>query len=80
MPSAACGTGSARTVSWGIKRQVSIGPYIVDFACLNRRLIVELDGGQHAENLGDQKRDTWLRAQGFQVLRFWNNDVLKATR
>jgi very-short-patch-repair endonuclease len=61
------------------KRQVPIGPYVVDFACLNRRLIVELDGGQHADNAKDRKRDAWLRAHGFQVLRFWNNDVLKNT-
>ena len=41
--------------------------------------IVEVDGGQHAENADDRQRDDWLRARGFQVLRFWNNDVLKDT-
>jgi very-short-patch-repair endonuclease len=61
------------------KRQVPIGPYIVDFACLNRKLILEVDGGQHAESLSDKRRDAWLRMQGFEVLRFWNNDVLKNT-
>lgn len=61
------------------KRQVPIGPYVVDFACLNRKLIIELDGGQHAEKAADRRRDTWLETQGFAVLRFWNNDVLKNT-
>jgi very-short-patch-repair endonuclease len=61
------------------KRQVPIGPYIVDFACLGRKLILEVDGGQHAESLTDKKRDAWLKMQGFEVLRFWNNDVLKNT-
>jgi len=58
------------------KRQVPVGPYIADFACFDRKLIIELDGGQHAESA----RDAWFVAQGFQILRFWNNDVLKNTR
>jgi very-short-patch-repair endonuclease len=49
------------------------------FACLSRKLVVEVDGGQHAENLSDKRRDGWLRMQGFEVLRFWNSDVLKKT-
>jgi very-short-patch-repair endonuclease len=61
------------------KRQVPIGSYIVDFACLSRKLVVEVDGGQHAESLSDKRRDAWLRMQGFEVLRFWNSDVLKKT-
>jgi len=61
------------------KRQVPIGPYIVDFVCLNRRLVQEIDGGQHADNERDRRRDQWLQEQGFHVLRFWNNDVLKHT-
>ncbi|MEX2034427.1 MAG: endonuclease domain-containing protein [Xanthobacteraceae bacterium] len=59
------------------KRQVPIGPYIVDFACLNHGLVVELDGGQHAESDRDLARDEFLSAKGFRVLRFWNNDALK---
>ena len=61
------------------KRQVPIGPYVVDFACLNHGLVVELDGGQHSENIKDAARDEFLRAKGFRVLRFWNNDALKNT-
>ncbi len=58
------------------KRQEQLGDYIVDFVCFGARLIVEADGGQHAESLSDAVRDAWLRGQGFQVLRFWNNDIL----
>ena len=59
------------------RRQVPIGSYIVDFACLQCRLVIELDGGQHLENPDDRQRDTWLRSQGYRVLRFWNHDVLQ---
>ncbi len=59
------------------RRQQPLGSYIVDFVCLEKRLIIELDGGQHAEQKNyDNERDTWLRDQGFVVLRFWNNEVL----
>src|SRR5262245_23799079 len=62
------------------RRQAPIGPYIVDFVCFDVKLVVEADGGQHADALSyDSKRDTWLVAQGFRVLRFWNNDVLRNT-
>ena len=51
--------------------------YIVDFVCLEKRLVVELDGGQHTEQVGsDAQRTVWLEARGFRVLRFWNHDVL----
>ena len=60
------------------RRQQPLGKYIVDFVCLERRLIIELDGGQHAEHGEyDAERDAWLRDQGFSVLRFWNDEVLK---
>ena len=60
------------------KRQKPIGHYIVDFVCVERRLIIEVDGGQHSEQVHyDQHRDVWLRSQGYTVLRFWNNDVMQ---
>ena len=58
------------------RRQLPIGPYIVDFACLQARLLLEVDGGQHSGSSCDVTRDAFLRAQGFRVLRFWNNEVL----
>ncbi|HEY1386471.1 MAG TPA: endonuclease domain-containing protein [Dongiaceae bacterium] len=57
------------------RRQVPIDHYIVDFACLEARLIIEVDGGQHADSETDKKRDAYLHSQGFRVLRLWNNDV-----
>jgi len=59
------------------KRQFVIDPYIVDFVCFERRLIVEADGSQHAESQYDRRRDRFLRSEGFSILRFWNNDVLQ---
>ena len=61
-------------------RQMPIGPYFADFACRNQKLIVELDGSQHAESSYDRRRDEFMRGQGFSVLRFWNYDGLKNTR
>ena len=59
------------------RRQVPIGIYVADFACLEAKLIVELDGSQHAESMHDRVRDADLKARGFRVLRFWNDDVLR---
>ncbi|MGD0210403.1 MAG: endonuclease domain-containing protein [Desulfomonilia bacterium] len=60
------------------RRQHPLGPFIVDFVCIERGLIIELDGGQHAFSLTrDEKRTRYLEAKGYRVLRFWNNDVLK---
>ncbi len=62
------------------RRQQPIGNFIVDFACFEKRIIIELDGGQHTnitEEKKDNFRDKWLKEQGFKVLRFWNNDVFK---
>jgi very-short-patch-repair endonuclease len=61
----------------GIKfrRQVPVGPYIVDFLCVGAKLIVEADGFQHAESSRDTIRDAYLVSQGWKVLRFWNNEV-----
>ena len=60
------------------RRQQPIGPYIVDFACMPKKLLIELDGGQHAEqHTYDKKRDEFLREKGYKILRFWNNDVFE---
>jgi len=61
-----------------IRRQVPIGPYVVDFLCPAARLIIELDGGGHtqeAQTQHDQNRTAWLTARGYRVLRFWNGEV-----
>ena len=58
------------------RRQVSIGPYIADFVCYDARLVIEADGGQHNESKADNLRDAWFAANGFRVLRFWNNEIL----
>lgn len=59
------------------RRQVPMGSYIVDFLCIEKKLVIEVDGGQHAESADDRKRDIWLREQGYVVLRFWNNEILQ---
>ena len=66
-----------RMKPWKFKRQQPIGPYIVDFVCFQANLVIEVDGGQHQDNMADLARDAWLEGQGFRVLRFWNNEVLK---
>ena len=59
------------------RRQQPIGKYIVDFVSFEKRIVIELDGGQHsAEQERDRERDNWLSKQGFKVLRFWDNEVL----
>ncbi len=59
------------------KRQKPVGRYIVDFVCLEEKLIIELDGGQHAERVDyDQERDLWLCNQGYTVFRFWNSELM----
>jgi very-short-patch-repair endonuclease len=62
------------------RRQAPIGPYVVDFFCPAKRLIVELDGGHHNEDEAasrDAERQAWLEQQGYRVIRFWNSDVDK---
>ncbi|MBI5120438.1 MAG: endonuclease domain-containing protein [Rhodospirillales bacterium] len=61
------------------RRQHPCGPYVLDFACVERTLAVEADGGQHAQNEADGRRTKWLESQGWQVVRFWNNDILANT-
>jgi very-short-patch-repair endonuclease len=60
------------------KRQQPIGNFIVDFVCFAQKLVIEVDGGQHADmQARDEARTAWLQAQGFRILRFWNHDVLQ---
>ena len=59
------------------RRQHPIGPYIADFACIGSRLVIEVDGGQHDGCQAAAHRDEYLRLRGFEVLRFWNNEVLE---
>jgi very-short-patch-repair endonuclease len=59
------------------RRQTPMGQYIVDFVCHERRPVIELDGGQHAESQRDVARDRWLESKGYRVLRFWNSDVFQ---
>lgn len=68
-----------RSEGLGVKfrRQAAIGPYIVDFVCFEKKLVVEVDGGQHCQSQSDSVRDEWFSSQGFVALRFWNNDVLE---
>jgi len=62
------------------RRQHPIDNYIVDFICIDRKLIVELDGSQHAvQTEQDERRSDYLKMQGYKILRFWNNDVMKET-
>jgi very-short-patch-repair endonuclease len=59
------------------RRQEPIGKYIADFACHEKRIVIEVDGGQHSTNKKrDRERDNWFKEQGYKVLRFWNNEVL----
>ena len=69
-----------RLANHKFRRQRPIGPYFADFACLEAKLIVELDGGQHVEAVEyDEDRTRFVQAQGYRVLRFWNNGVLMQT-
>ncbi|MBT8407244.1 MAG: endonuclease domain-containing protein, partial [Deltaproteobacteria bacterium] len=63
---------------WKFRRQHPIQPFIVDFVCVERKLIIEVDGGQHANKVKkDVNRSDYLRNKGYRVLRFWNNQVLQ---
>jgi len=57
------------------RKQQPIGPFIADFVCQEKRLIVEVDGSHHAESQTDAARDAFLKGKGYRVLRVWNNDV-----
>ncbi len=83
-------TGAERTLwrhlrlrqlgGYKFRRQQPLGHYIVDFICFERRLVIELDGGQHFEQAAyDSERTAWLQSQGFVVLRFWDDQVFRET-
>ncbi|GEC14498.1 DNA methylase [Nitrobacter winogradskyi] len=59
------------------RRQATIGPYFCDFASHQFKIVIEVDGGQHADNSADDRRTARLVNKGYRVLRFWNNDVLE---
>ncbi len=65
---------------WKFRRQHPVGPFIVDFICAEKNFIIEVDGGQHTVNVAqDNQRALFLQEQGYQILRFWNNEVLQET-
>jgi very-short-patch-repair endonuclease len=66
----------ARQFDAKFRRQVPIGPYFADFLSYDLRLVIEVDGGQHADSDRDVRRDAWFESNGYRLLRFWNNDVL----
>jgi len=57
------------------RRQQPLGRYVVDFVNLEKKVVIELDGGQHVLDVRDNRRDEWIRAEGYKVLRFWDNQV-----
>ncbi len=61
------------------RRQQPIGPFVADFVCQEARLIIEADGGQHAESEADLRRTVFLASKGYRMLRFWNGDILTDT-
>ena len=70
---------SCRFMGLKFRRQCPLGPYIVDFVCIEKKLIIELDGGQHNEDKQqdyDKRRTEFLNGLGFNVIRFWNNEIL----
>jgi very-short-patch-repair endonuclease len=73
---------SLKPLGMHFRRQAPIGIYIADFVWHDGKLVIELDGSQHIEVRAgyDEKRTAWLESQGYRVLRFWNNDVLKTPR
>jgi len=73
---------SLKPLGMHFRRQAPIGSYIVDFVWHEGKLVVEIDGGQHAEaqRAYDERRTAWLESQDYRVIRFWNNEVLKTPR
>ncbi|MEX2113375.1 MAG: DUF559 domain-containing protein [Pirellulales bacterium] len=70
-----------RFAGFKFRRQVPLSSYIVDFVCFERKLILELDGGQHTlQRVYDAERTRWLEDQGFRVVRIWNNELWESKR
>jgi very-short-patch-repair endonuclease len=69
---------SRRLAGHKFVRQESIGPFIADFCCRERKLIVEADGSQHADSVRDARRDAYLRVLGYRIVRFWNHEILES--
>jgi very-short-patch-repair endonuclease len=67
----------SKSMGFKFRRQAVIGLYVVDFVCYEKKLVIEVDGGQHCQNQKDIIRDEWLKGEGFTVVRFWNNEVLE---
>lgn len=65
-----------RLEGYRFRRQYPLGPFILDFVCIEHRLAVEADGSQHADSEKDARRTAWLESRGWRVMRFWNNDIL----
>ncbi len=65
-----------RLTGYKFRRQHPLGRFIVDFACVEHRLVIEADGGQHADSPEDERRTRWLERRGWRVVRFWNNEIL----
>ncbi|MGH7033794.1 MAG: endonuclease domain-containing protein [Stellaceae bacterium] len=65
-----------RLRGYKFRRQHPLRPFILDFAIISHRLVIEADGSQHAESEADVRRTRWLEARGWRVLRFWNNEIL----
>jgi very-short-patch-repair endonuclease len=64
-----------RFAGFKFRRQVPVGPFVADFVCFEARLVIEVDGSQHADSIQDLRRDRWFAANKFRVMRFWNNEV-----
>jgi very-short-patch-repair endonuclease len=68
---------SSQLAGYKFRRQFPIGNYIVDFACFRHHLVVEADGGQHADNAADDVRTAEIEGQGWRLVRFWNNEIMQ---
>ncbi len=66
-----------RLAGFKFRRQMPIGPFIADFICQRPKIVLEADGGQHAESATEDARDRWFRLSGYEVVRYWNNDILQ---